>query len=87
MSNGTKDHIIALLDKGVRLDGRELTDYRKDVTVEYGTAKNAEGSATVNIGGTIVMAGIKLSVGAPYPDSPDAGNLMVGAELLPMSNP
>ena len=33
------------------------------------------------------MVGVKFELGKPYPDSPDEGTIMVGAELLPMSNP
>ncbi|MBW3015742.1 exosome complex protein Rrp42 [Candidatus Woesearchaeota archaeon] len=87
MNKGLKDHIVKLLNSDFRLDGRKPLDYREPVTVEYGTSKSAEGSATVTIGETIVMAGIKLEIGVPYPDTPDQGALMVGAELLPLSNP
>jgi len=30
---------------------------------------------------------VKVDVATPYPDSPDEGNLMVTAEMLPMSSP
>jgi len=33
------------------------------------------------------MVGVKLEVGEPYPDTPDEGTIIVGAELLPLSNP
>jgi len=82
-----KDHIIDLIKKGIRLDGRKADEYRKPLKVEYGTAKNSEGSATVTLGGTIVMVGVKLSLDKPYPDTPEDGCLMVGAELIPLSNP
>ena len=34
-----------------------------------------------------VIVGVKVGVAAPTPDSPDKGNLMVTAELLPLSSP
>ncbi len=74
------------LDKGIRYDGRKLMDYRQ-VEVEYGISKSAEGSARVKIGNTEVMAGVKLAVNTPYPDTPDEGCLRVEVLLLPMSNP
>ena len=87
MNNSSfKDHVTKLLSSGIRLDGRKLTDYRP-IKVEYGVAKTAEGSARVKIGDTEVVVGIKMEVGAPYPDMPDEGTIIVGAELLPMSNP
>ena len=41
----------------------------------------------VKIGDTEVIAGVKMAVEKPYPDTPDVGSLMVGVELLPLSNP
>jgi exosome complex component RRP42 len=86
MNEDLKSHIISSLDKGIRLDGRKLDEYRK-VKVESGVYKTAEGSARVKIGQTEVLAGVKLAVEEPYPDIPDQGTIMVNAELLPLSNP
>ena len=82
-----RSHIISLLEANTRLDGRKLTEYRQPITVEYGAIRTAEGSARVKIGETDIMVGVKLEVGEPYPDTPDEGTIIVGAELLPMSNP
>lgn len=87
MHKELRSHIINLLNAGTRLDGRKLTDYREPITVEYGIIKTAEGSARVKIGETEVIVGVKLEVGEPYPDTPNEGTIIVGAELLPMSNP
>lgn len=80
-------HVAELLRKDARIDGRKPLEYRQPIKVEYDIADTAEGSAQVTIGETIVQAGVKLSIGKPYPDTPDEGCLMVGAELLPLSNP
>ena len=82
-----RTHIISLLNADTRLDGRKLTEYRKPIEVEYGIIKTAEGSARVKIGETEVIVGVKMEVGEPYPDTPDEGTIIVGAELLPLSNP
>ena len=82
-----RTHIIGLLNTGTRLDGRTLTEFRQPISVEYGVIKTAEGSARVKIGETEVLAGVKVEIGEPYPDNPDEGTIIVGAELLPMSNP
>ena len=82
-----RTHIISLLNADTRLDGRKLTEYRKPIEVEYGIIKTAEGSARVKIGETEVIVGVKMDVGEPYPDTPDEGTIIVGAELLPLSNP
>lgn len=88
MSKIVKEHIHSLIEKDMREDGRNLLEYRKPVTVEYGVSpKSAEGSARVKIGDTEVIAGVKMGIGTPFPDTPDEGALMVGVELIPLSNP
>lgn len=88
MSNiGIRDYIVSLLSKDLRVDGRKLHEFRKPITIEYDVSVNAEGSARVKIGDTEVIAGVKLNVGTPFPDTPDEGVLMVGVELLPLSSP
>lgn len=87
MHQELKRHIIGLLEANTRLDGRKLTEYRQPIEVELGVVKTAEGSARVKIGKTDVMVGVKMEVGEPYPDTPNEGTIIVGAELLPMSNP
>ncbi len=83
-----KEHIASLLDMDMREDRRSLLEYRKPIKIEYGvSSKSTEGSAMITIGETQVIAGVKLEVGDPYPDTPDEGALVVGAELLPLSNP
>ena len=69
-----------------RLDGRSLTDYRQPIKVETNISWTAEGSSKVQIGDTVVMAGVKLSLEKPYNDTPDQGGIMINAELLPMSS-
>lgn len=86
MNRESKRHILGYLDKGIRYDGRKKEDYR-DVKVETGVSKSAEGSARVRIGDTVLIAGIKTSVEKPYSDRPNEGTLMVNAELLPLSSP
>lgn len=88
MTKMIHDHLVALLEKDLREDGRKPLEYRKPITIEQNISpKSAEGSARVTIGDTIVVAGVKLEVGEPFPDTQDEGNLMVGAELTPLSNP
>lgn len=81
-----KRKITDILAKGIRIDERKPDEFRK-INVEYGISKTAEGSARVTLGDTIVIAGVKMEVGTPYSDTPDQGNLMVGAELLSLASP
>ena len=82
-----KKAIPQLATQGKRLDGRDLLEYRGPITVETGVAPTAEGSARVQIGDTVVIAGVKLSLEKPYPDTPDEGGIMINAELTPLSSP
>ncbi len=81
----TGERIKEYLEKGKRFDGRKPEEFR-EISVETGISKKAEGSARVKIGKTEVIVGVKLDVTEPYPDSPDKGNLMVTSELLPLSS-
>jgi len=69
-----------LLDNSKRADGRGLLDYR-DLEIKKGVIKSADGSAWVKLGNTEVIAGVKFSVGTPYPDSPDEGSIVVNLEM------
>lgn len=81
-----KQHLLKYLAKGLRYDGRKPLDFR-DVSIEYDVSKSAEGSARIKIGQTEVIAGVKMAIEKPYPDTADKGNLMVNAELRPMASP
>src|SRR3989338_1647608 len=81
-----REHVIRALDSGIRYDGRKLDEFRK-INVGRSVIKSAEGSARVEFGDTQIIAGVKMGVEKPYPDTPQNGNLMVNVELLPLSNP
>ena len=85
-SNLTGYRIKEYLEQGKRFDGRKPEEFR-EISIETGVSARAEGSAKVKIGKTEVIVGIKMDVGAPYPDSADKGNLIVTSELLPLSSP
>lgn len=86
MNELLKANILKWFGKGKRYDGRGMDDFRP-VVIESGVTRNAEGSARVKMGDTEVIAGVKLSVEKPYPDTPKDGNLLVNVELLPLSSP
>lgn len=86
MTDLVKLHVQKALESGSRMDGRKIDEYRP-ISVETGIIRSAEGSARVKIGDTEVIAGVKMSIETPYPDTPDSGNLMVNVELLPLSSP
>lgn len=78
--------IEQLIEKGKRLDARDLSDYR-EIKVEQGVIEKAEGSARVLLGKTEVLVGVKVETGTPFPDTPNNGVLTVNAELVPLASP
>jgi len=81
-----KDYLIKLAKEGRRVDGRKFDEYRP-IKIQKGIIRMAEGSARVELGNTMVLAGIKMLLGEPYPDSPDKGVLSTAAELIPLASP
>lgn len=82
----SENYVKKLVEDGLRLDGRDFEQFR-EIKIERGVAKKAEGSALVTIGNTQALVGVKLSVVEPYSDAPDEGVLIVNAELVPVASP
>ena len=70
-----RQELARLAEDGQRLDGRGQWEAR-DVTLETNCLYNAEGSAKVVLGGTVVYAGVKFELRTPWPDRPTQGSLM-----------
>jgi exosome complex component RRP42 len=81
-----KLQIAQHIEKGTRLDGRGLNDYR-EIKLEQGLIQKAEGSARVLLGKTEVLVGTKVETGEPFPDTPNEGVQTVNAELVPLASP
>ena len=82
-----REFIADLLNKRERIDGRAFDEFREIVIEADVVPAKAEGSALVHLGDTSVVAGVKVLVGEPYPDSPDEGVTMVTAEMSPIASP
>ena len=82
-----RKHLLKTFSHGIHQDTRAL-DAMRDVSVEYGvSSRSAEGSVRVRIGKTEVVAGVKLELAKPYPDTPNKGGIIVSVELLPLAHP
>jgi exosome complex component RRP42 len=81
-----KDFIRTLLEAGKREDGRDLMESRP-LEIHTGYISRAQGSARVKLGKTQVVAGVKIQLENPYPDTPNRGNFMTSAELNPIASP
>ncbi len=85
VSNVNKEYLGKLFSQNKRFDGRSLLDLR-EIEISLDVSNKAEGSARVKLGKTEVIVGVKLAPGEPYPDSPEAGNLICSGELLPLAS-
>lgn len=81
-----RDYIYSLASQGDRADGRKFDEYRT-ISVETGVINKAEGSARVKIGDSMVVVGIKVQPGEPFPDTPDTGVIITNLELVPLASP
>ncbi len=80
-----REQILKALAQGKRVDGRGLLDYRP-LSITPNIIEKAEGSAYVKLGETQVVAGVKIGLGSPFPDTPNEGILIVNAEILPTAS-
>jgi len=80
------EYVKSMIKEGKRIDGREFEEFR-NLKIESGFVKNAEGSALVTLGETQVLVGVKIELGEPFPDTPNEGVLMVNSELGPIASP
>ncbi len=81
-----REQILALLREGKRLDGRGFDDVRP-IKITLDRVSKAEGSAEVWLGETRIMAGVKVQVGRPFPDTPNEGVIITSSELFPIASP
>ncbi|WP_457550754.1 exosome complex protein Rrp42 [Archaeoglobus sp.] len=81
-----KDYVLSKLRDGERIDGRAFDEIRP-IEINTGLIKKAEGSAYVKLGNTQVVAGVKMQIGEPFPDTPDQGIIITNAELVPLASP
>lgn len=86
LSQMRRDVLLSTLSKGVRYDGRAFDQFR-NINVQKGVIKTAEGSALAEIGGTKVLAAAKFDVATPFSDRPEEGVMMTNAELLCSASP
>ncbi len=78
-------HAELYYKKGIKLNGVPLLEYRP-IEILPNVTPTAEGSVKVKIGNNEVLAGVKMEVGEPFPDTPDEGNLMVDVQLTPIAS-
>lgn len=76
----------SFIQQSLRPDGRDWHTARP-VSVRVGSVTSAEGSATVRLGNTTVVCGIKAELCVPSLDHPDRGFVVPNVELNPCCSP
>jgi len=79
-------YALELIEKDKRIGGRGFEEFR-EIEIKKNIINTAEGSADVRFGKTRVIAGVKLNLGEPFPDTPNEGMLIVNAEFTPLAAP
>ena len=86
MNDDLKKFILELAEKNKRNYGDRGVDEFRNLIIETNVSKNAEGSAKVTLGKTVVIAGVKMEIGTPYPDTPNQGTLICSGEMTPIAD-
>lgn len=74
------EYLQRFIEKNIRPDGREFLESR-DIQVNLGPIKRSQGSATVRIGNTIVVCGIKAEIAVPTALHPKRGYFVPNIDL------
>ncbi|KAF8435275.1 ribosomal protein S5 domain 2-type protein [Terfezia claveryi] len=82
-SNNEKAFVLEAIQQGLRVDGRQLDEFRK-VDISFG---EEFGLTDVKLGRTRVIARVSAEVTKPYPDRPFEGIFSITTELGPMASP
>jgi exosome complex component RRP42 len=79
MSLENYEYVKEIAAEAIRLDERKPIEGRK-LTIKNGVINHSDGSAYLELGGTKVLAGVKVLPGEPFPDRADEGGLIVNFE-------
>ncbi|RPB24003.1 hypothetical protein L211DRAFT_861976 [Terfezia boudieri ATCC MYA-4762] len=82
-SNNEKAFVLEAIQQGLRVDGRQLDEFRK-VDISFG---EEFGLTDIKLGRTRVIARVSAKVTKPYPDRPFEGIFSITTELGPMASP
>lgn len=74
------------LSKGLRPDGRAPLEVRPS-NLEKGSLTKTVSSATLQLGQSLVVCGIKAEISVPPPTEPGLGWLVENVDLCPMADP
>lgn len=79
------NYMRELAKRKIRLDQRTELEGRK-ITIKDNVINHSDGSAYVELGGTKVIAGVKVLNGTPFPDRQNEGALVVNFEASELAS-
>lgn len=82
LSVDEREFLTSSVAADCRPDGRRRLDARP-LKLESGILNHTSGSAKLKLGGTEVLAGVKVEVGAPLPSQPNRGHVCVSVDCSP----
>jgi exosome complex component RRP43 len=74
------------MEKGIRPDGRTFQNFRKSQIIT-GSISKCQGSATVKVGDSIVVCGIKAEITEPAALTPRKGFFVPNVDIPPLASP
>ncbi|KAK8952318.1 hypothetical protein KSP39_PZI002976 [Platanthera zijinensis] len=82
LSAGEKQFMHGGIAQDLRSDGRQRLQFRP-ISIQTGVIPQANGSARVTLGATVVIASIKAELGKPAPLRPDKGKVVIFIDCSP----
>ncbi|KAK8966164.1 hypothetical protein KSP40_PGU004120 [Platanthera guangdongensis] len=86
LSAGEKQFMHGGIAQDLRSDGRQRLQFRP-ISIQTGVIPQANGSARVTLGTTVVIASIKAELGKPAPLRPDKGKVVIFIDCSPTAGP
>eukprot|EP00300_Choanocystis_sp_HF-7_P005368 c14044_g1_i1.p1 GENE.c14044_g1_i1~~c14044_g1_i1.p1 ORF type:complete len:155 (+),score=30.55 c14044_g1_i1:45-467(+) len=86
ISETEREFIASGIAANIRNDGRERLDFRA-ITLQIGVITGCNGSARLQMSNSDILVGVKVDLGEPLPDAPDAGIVQFSVECCPGAAP
>mmetsp|Transcript_25557 Transcript_25557/g.35262 ORF Transcript_25557/g.35262 Transcript_25557/m.35262 type:complete len:290 (+) Transcript_25557:239-1108(+) len=86
LSKSEKTFIEDGISQNLRVDGRQREDFRT-LRIEKGLIPQASGSSRLRLGGTDVLVGVKVEIGAPAKEHPTWGRMHFTVDVAATVSP
>lgn len=86
ISDHEREFVAGGVAANIRSDGRERFDFRC-MSLQVGVITGCNGSARLQMSNSDILVGVKVDLGEPNPDFPDAGIVQFSVECCPGAAP